>query len=241
MGFRDGLKQGGGFWNNVNVTVKSMNFTAKGPNEKKDGEWVYLVPTVRVDGQDKDTDSHLFLGAAKNYEISKDGKSVTGIDDRTGKPTSITTFQTKKKNGQLLGAGTFIMSLIDNGFPEDELPDLGKGEALSLQAVEGYRLRLKQLVDEVATKELGKRKAKEGDGAYDRTTPVVETVYGKDEAAGKGSKGMAAKGSKASKGDDALTAATDAAVVALIESNVTKTNKTGETPTAKVSMAVFRS
>lgn len=238
MGFSAGSKKGGGFWNNVNVKITEYEFSPKGPGEKKAGDWVYLVPTVREDGKDKDTNQHLFLGGVKNYEISKDGQSVTSIDENSGEALEMTTYGAKTP------AGRFLDTLLENGFPEDELPDLGAGEALNLEAIVGYRIRLVQEVDVEGTKKRGQRVDEKTGKKYDRTNTVVAAVYGNDDAPAKGTGAKTAvkgpKGIKADKGADALAKQTDDAVIAVIEGNVTKANKTGATPVAKLSMGVFR-
>jgi len=239
MGFSAGSKKAGGFWNNVNAKVTGYEFTAKGPGEKKDGDWVYLVPSVREDGKDKDTNQHLFLGGVKQYEISDDGQSVTSIDEASGDALEMTTYGAKTPTGR------FLDTLLENGFPEDELPDLGAGEPLSLGAIVGYRIRLGQEVDVEGTKKRGQRVDEKTGKKYDRTNTIVAAVYGNEgapAAKGTGSKTAAKAGAKgkADKGADALAKQTDDAVVAVILANVTKTNKTGATPVAKLSMGVFR-
>lgn len=238
MGFRGGLKQGGGFWNNVDGTITGYEFTTTPPGagkgKKATDEWIYFVPSVRVDGAEEDTNQHLFLGASERYEISDDGQTLTSIE---GSVTSI---------GARTPAGKFLDSLIEHGFPESNLPDLEGGEPLNLEAIIGTRVRLQQIKDVEGTAKRGKRKDAKTGKEYDRTDSVVSQVYdlpkaGKQASAGKPA--VATKGVKNGKPnglDRELLAKADKVVLDLIEAAVDKKNKTGEIPISKLSVGTLR-
>ena len=179
MGFSTNIRAGGGFLNNVDGVVTGYAFTACPPRSRQAGEWVYLVPSIRVDGSEEDITQHLFLGAVERYEISEDGQSLTMVD---GAPVTI---------GAKTPAGRFLASLITQGFPEARLPDLEQGEALSLEAMIGTRLRFVQEVDEASTLKVGKRKDKRTGKEYDRTNTLVAAVLA---LPGEGRKAKVAKG-----------------------------------------------
>ena len=230
MGFRAGIKAGGGFWNNVDVLVKGSRFTTIAPNASDEGESLFWVPVVRVDGQDKDTDRHFYVGKAEWFDVAEDGQSVTGV----GK--GVTTF------GAMMPFGKFVTSLLDKGFPEDELPDLEAGEPLSMAGLNGYRIRLIQEVDDAGNAKLGNRKDSTGkkEEGYPRTNTVVAQVYGRNGLAAnpKAAVNGNVKATKVS--DTALRDAADNAVVAIIEANTDKKNPAGETAVSKLSVGVIR-
>lgn len=190
-GFRSAIKRGGGFLNNVDGELKDYRFEARFKGEKKDGDNLYFVPEIQVDGADEPVDQHLYLGASERYEISEDGKSLTMVDE------SPVTF------GYSIPFGLFMETLIDaaekaEGVEKGEseleasLPNLADGEALNLEALIGRRFRFKQEIDEKANEKFGKRKGK-GKNApkdgYNRTNTVIDAVLG----------GKAGKASKTSK------------------------------------------
>ena len=180
MGFSANIRAGGGFLNNVDGVIVGYLFTACPPQSRQAGEWVYLVPSIRVDGSEEDVTQHLFLGAIERYEISDNGQSLTMVDG-----ASVTI-------GAKTPAGRFLASLIAQGFPESRLPDLEQGEALNLEAMVGTRLRFVQEVDEASTLKIGKRKDKRTGKEYDRTNTLVAAVLalpGEDGGKAKGTKG----------------------------------------------------
>lgn len=205
MGFMGGLKKGGGFLNNVDGRIVGYEFTTVPPTGKDESEWVYLVPEVRQDGADKDDTQHLFLGAADKYEISDDGKTLTGVDE-------ITTL------GANTPAGLFLGSLAEKGGAELQalLPDLEGGDALNLENVfrpkDGVRVRFVQVKDEKGTSKRGQREVKDKKTGkvtkYDRTNTVISAVYEIPGAApAKGAKSapagkVAAKGKAKSNNDE---------------------------------------
>lgn len=245
MGIRGAIKSGGGFWNNVDVTLLGVTFTTVPPGEDAEsGEWMYMVPEVQVDGADGPTTQHLFMGAAERYSIEEDGaSSISGVDDA---PVSI---------GANTPAGKFVNSLLDANPEldiEGALPDVEAGEALTFEGIAGARLRLKQQRDEEGTKKRGKRKVKGKDGKtkeYDRTDTVVVTVYsigGEKPAKGKpgakpvAGKPAASKPAPGKKTDTEVRDKADAAVVSLCEAAVDKKNKTGKIPTSKISVGILK-
>ena len=177
MGFSKNIRASGGFLNNVDGTFVSYEFTRVPPKQRKESEWVYLVPSIRVDGSEEEVTQHLFMGGAERYEISKDGLSLTMVDET---PVTI---------GAKTPAGRFLGSLIEKGFPESSLPDLEAGEALNLEAVNGTRLRFVQEKDPEGTEKAGKRKDKKTGKEYDRTNTLVAAVLALpgEEKRGKGS------------------------------------------------------
>lgn len=249
MGIRGVIKQGGGFWNNVDGRLEGVTFTTVPPGaDAEASEWIYMVPEIHIDGADKPTTQHLFMGAAERYTLEEDGANeVSGVDDA---PVSI---------GSNTPAGKFLTTLLDANPEKDVealLPDVEGGEALTFEALAGTRLRLKQEVDEAGTKKQGKRKVKDPKTGktkeYDRTNTVVVTVYslpgeegsggkkpvGKSPAA-KGGKAPAGKPAKAPKGNP-LQDKADTAIKELIEAAVDKKNPQGTIPVSKLSVGILR-
>lgn len=227
-GFAGGIKEGGGFLNNVDGTITGYEFTAVPPNGKEDGEWLYFVPTIQQDGADKEVTQHFFLGAAENYEISKDGQSVSADGG--------VTFGAKTPFGRL------IKSMLANGLDEESLPDLEGGDDLELSALVDRRYRFAQEIDEAANAKLGKRKVKDKKTKkmveYNRTNTVVVKVYDADEdeaPKGKAAKttGKASKSKKDDDGDD-LTGEADSIVTDLLSDN------DGEIERGKLSLALTK-
>lgn len=198
MGFREQIKKGGGFFTGDGKLV-SYEFTKRFKGEKKDGDKVYFVPTVQMDGSEKEIDQHIFFGKEFDtaFEISEDGQELSMED---GSPVTIP---------YALPFGLFMDSLFAAAEKADvdidsELPDLSKGEPLNLEALVGRRYRFGQRVDEKGTSERGKRKAQNGK-EYDRTNTVVEAILGEDAKGG--GKASGSKGGKKGKGDDLETEA----------------------------------
>lgn len=185
MGFRDSIRGGGGFLNNVDGEITGYEFTTVPPQGKDESDWVYLVPSIKLDGADDEITQHLFFGGADRYEISDDGQTLSSTD------------------GIVIGAktpaGRLLLSMLDNGLDESELPDLSEGEDLELSALVGKRYRFAQEIDEEANKKLGKRKVKDKKTGkmveYNRTNTVVAKVYGTAESKpnGKGKPAAAVK------------------------------------------------
>ena len=160
------FRKGGGFLNDVDGEITNYEFTTepefltKGGGKRKsksDFNALYAVLSVRVDGADEDVETTFFVGSADEWEISDDGKTLTG-------------------DGNLqatIGWGLFISSLVEHGFPENDLPE----DEVNFEPIIGWRVRFVQQTNEKATAKYGKRKAKKGKGEYDRTDVVVSQVY----------------------------------------------------------------
>lgn len=240
MGFRSGLKGGGGLFSG-DGTLRQFVFSAIAPGDKKAGKWAYVVLAFQPDGSEKINTQHLFLGGVDQYEFEEGGTEATSVNDKTGGAKEKSTI------GKKTPSGLFFRTLYEAGDKasidfDTVLPDLDGGEALDFSALNGVRVALAQEVDVKATKELGKRKGSDGN-EYDRTNTVVETVYELAGAASaKGAGKSAAKGKAGKAEDTTVRDAADAVVLQLIADakKADKKNKTGETPTSKFKMAVLR-
>lgn len=199
MGFRDAIKKGGGFLNNVDGEITGYEFTDKFKGEKNAGEWCYFVPAIKVDGADDEVDQHLFMGGNDRYTISDDGQSIEMTD---GSPVTF---------GFSTPFGRFMDSIIEKGFDESELPDLAAGEPLELSAIVGRRFRFKQEVDEAGNSKRGKRKVKKNGKTveYDRTNTVIDAVLGAPTGTSKSVSRTNGSGKAAVKNDDVETRAAD--------------------------------
>lgn len=221
MGFRDQIKSGGGFLNDVDATITGYEFTNKDV-KGVESEWIYFVPSIKQDGAEDEVTQHFFMGGADRYEVSKDGQTVTDTD---GGPVSISA---------KMPFGLLLTSMLDNGLDEDGLPDLSEdGAELTLEALVDRRYRFIQVKDEKATKELGKRKDKKTKKEYDRTNTVVSKVYDADEAPSKGKKAAAGKSKGKEKDNDLTDEADD------ILNGIIKEGK-GSVPAAKLSMILTK-
>lgn len=226
MGFGGAIKGGGGFLNNVDGEITGYKFTNKNVKGEK-SEWVYFVPSIKQDGADDEVTQHFFMGGEDQYEISKDGQTVTSDGGVTlGKDTPM---------------GRLMKSIIDSGFDESELPDLEGGDDLELSALVERRFRFIQEIDEKANKELGKRKGtgKHKGKEFNRTNTVVSKVY---DVEAKGSKGKSSgktngkAAGKSKKNDDDDLQEEAVAVLTDLLGDV----KDGEIPRAKLSMALTK-
>lgn len=162
MGFRSSIRKGGGFLNGV--TGKIVKTAVESFDSKKGDEMLSIRLYIQQDGADEPVDTSLFYGAAEGMVVSDDKLSISRED---GEPVRI---------GADTGLGIFMASLLDIA-PELEarLPDLEAGEALSLVGIHGLRVEFRQRVNEEATKQRGKRKAKNG-REYSLSDLVVERV-----------------------------------------------------------------
>src|SRR5262245_58602794 len=230
MGFRDAKSKGGGFLNDVDGKIVDYIFTDKKVNGEK-SDSVYLVPTFRVDGYDKDVTQHMLIGQKEWFNISKDGKTVESVE---GGPIR---YNVDSKKGYI-GGWFFLESLLEHGLDEAELPDLGAGEPLNLEGVVGYRVRFKQYVDEKQTAQRGERKYTNAQGkeiSTPQTVVGVSAVYSKEGAGAKtaASKPALAKGAKTAN-TDAIRDKADAAIQALISAA-----KGGVLSRAKISVGII--
>lgn len=190
MSFRDQIKKGGGgFLNGVSGTLVGYEFTDRFKGEKEAGEWVYLVPSIMLDGADEPVDQHLFMGAAERYVISKDKQSITMADD------------SNVFIGGTTPTGLFLSTAVDKDTDDaftSQLPDLSAGEPLELSAMVGQRFTFKQEVDEEGTRKRGKRVVGTGKDKkeYNRTNTVIDAVLGAPASGGRGKGAAAAIGKK---------------------------------------------
>jgi hypothetical protein len=199
MGFRGAIKKGGGFFTGDGKLI-SYEFTKRFKGEKKDGDKLYFVPTVQMDGSEKEIDQHIFFGKEFDtaFEISDDGQELSMED---GSPVKIPAD---------LPFGLFMDTLFvaaDKAGVDlnDELPDIEAGEPLNLTALVDRRFRFGQKVDEKGTASRGKRKADNGK-EYDRTNTIVEALLGEGDSKSSG-KASGSKGGKKGKDDDPETEA----------------------------------
>ncbi len=190
MSFRDAIKTGGGGFFTGDGEQLSYEFTKRFKGEKKDGEWVYFVPTVQIDGADKTIDQHMFLGSADEYEVSDDGQELTMAD---GGPV---TFGGSTPFGRYIDTAT--AKDTDRLFVDD-LPDPADG-TLSLEAMNGQRFHFAQEIDVKGTEKRGPRKVKDKKTGkvreFPRTNTVIEKVLGTKGKAAAGKTGTPSKGKK---------------------------------------------
>lgn len=200
MGLKNKLKTGGGFLNNVDVTMTDANWvvgdTSKikaGKNKGKDFTPLSLVVEPTVDGADEPTPQRLLVGNAEGmtFEISDDGKSI------------------EFSEGGLYAnseAGKFLNSCEK---PEDgdlQITDFGDEDNASLidvTALVGARMRLVRPVNPDRPKQKGKD-GKEYD-ARDLLCAQVYELADEKPAKGKSAKPTAGKGKPApadENGDD---------------------------------------
>lgn len=195
-------KAGGGFLNGETAKIVGYGWDTK---EWGEGEKAYSSLTLRLDIQQDGADEPVkqFLPAGFAYEgmtISDDELTVEGGDD----PESAIV-------GEKSEAGRFLQTLVENGFPEDDIPD----NCRNLEALLDWRVTFgKELNKErqmaAGKKKLGKAKAASASEEdimkagrrqdkndktkfYNHDQLVVTAVVGKDEG---GKKGKAAAGKK---------------------------------------------
>lgn len=223
MGF--GIKKGGGGrLNNVDGEITSYEITTRpaGGGPKDTSKWVYYVPSILQDGSKEEITQHFFIGAAEEFEISKDGQSASSEE-----PIA-------------LGAssGALMQSVIAAGFPEDELPDTEAGEDLEFSALNGKRFKFTQVPDDARTKkEGGPRKVKDKKTGkmreYPWTMTVVSAYYEADAKSTKGGKAEV-KGKGKSKAVEMDEECGDVLKAVLAEAD------DNELPYKKLSMALTR-
>ncbi len=159
----------------------------KGKNKGKTWSPISFVPVFKQDGAEKSDSQRLLLcnADAVDATVSEDGKTVT-----FGEGTRIFA-----DNETMI----FIQSLVDGGFPEDQLDD--DPNVLNLEPAIGARLRLIQEVNAEKTKMQGKQKNDKTGKEYDRRDLKVQTVIAMPTAKSKAGK-PAVKGGKAAKPAD---------------------------------------
>jgi hypothetical protein len=184
MGLLDKFRKGGGgFLNNVDGLVTDLRFTTEPDfggeaKARKEGEStpLWAVLTVRVDGDEKgDQATHLYAGAADEFVISEDGRSLTPAVD-----------------GAMLWGGTAFLQFYESLVKGDETIDVDAEEdgTLNFSAVVGVRARFIQVKDVEAMARAakkagaskgkinaqGQRKGKDGK-FYDQRALQVSEVY----------------------------------------------------------------
>lgn len=252
MSLRDRFRKGGGgFLNNVDGLIVDYRFTtepdfgkeAPARQRKEDDVtplWVEL--TVRQDGQEKTESTHLYAGAADDFVISEDGKTLSPASD----------------DAMLWGGTAFLQlygSLCDNA-EEGFDPDVEAGQDLNFEHIIGARVRFVQVKDEDAMKRAAK-KAGQSKGKinaqgqklgkdkkyYDIRTLQVSEVYSLGNevdapapAAAKGKAGRPTQGqvkgstkttspSKTAKGDGDIAEFAEVTLLQLIGASKTKSLK----------------
>lgn len=188
------FKRGGGFLNNVDGVITGYQFTDEFPggdsgSKKKKGDFnaLYCILSARVDGAEDDVTTTLFAGGADDFEISEDGHTLEPLAEGGGMRANTPFFK-------------FLESLIEHNFPETNFPE----DVINFEAMIGTRVTFVQVVDEEATKKLGKKKSKDGKKEYNRTDLKVSAVLALPAVAGaKASKSAAAPAKGATKGKPA--------------------------------------
>ena len=206
-------KKGGGFLNNVDVTISGYEFIAgetapikKGSRKGELFTPLWIVPSFLEDGADEPQTQRLLIGDAARFgEISGDGLTLNTTDGSISQRSE---------------AGVFIYSLIQGGFPETSLSD--DDTILNFEPVIGARGRLKQVRDPEKTARQGKRQGKDGK-EYDQTVLQVDTVLDLPSTRGRVSKEAVKLGSKESNKDASVATAATTALIGYLEETKTHT------------------
>jgi hypothetical protein len=199
LGFRSAVKKGGGFLVG-DGTLVDYEFSHKGFPAGEETEWIYLVPSILMDGAEEPVAQHLFLGAADRFEIEDDGKTLSGERMKFGGTPAGRLFDSMIEASDKVGANI-----------EDDLPNVDDGEALNLSGIVGKRFRFGKEVDQRANDKMGKKPRKKDGKAVkdkdgkpildDRTTMIIEAVLATSNGNGNGHK-AAPSAKKAAKGPD---------------------------------------
>lgn len=169
-------RKGGGFLNGVWGVITNYRWTDEfngepfraGKSKNAQGimkerfHSLYLVPSVRIDGADKDETTTLFAGGYDNYEVSEDGLTLTTPE---GGPCSISAGS---------AAGKFLTSIVEAGFDENRFSE--DEDSVNLEPIIGQRVHFIQRTNAEDTKKLGKRLDKKTGKTYDRQDLVVDDV-----------------------------------------------------------------
>lgn len=224
------FKRSGGFLNNVDGVISGYEFTDEfpgGTKQAKKGDFnpLYFLLKVRVDGADDDIQTTLFAGSADDFEISRDGATLTPVAEGVG----------LRESSDL---AHFMATLLDSGFPAantelfySDSPE----DAIDFRAIVGTRVRFVQAKDDEATKRLGPRKDKKTGKSYDRQRLEVTKVYALPASRQATAPARAAKGGGKMNGsakDVSLIALADDVLVAIVQ------DKGGSMPKAKLPLAV---
>jgi len=172
MGLRDAFsKKGGGRLNNVDATVVDYEFSTTFPYEAKGKttgkkstfNTLWFNASIKTDGAEEAVVEPIFAGDADQWDISEDGHSVSPKEgaDRASFFGSIV---------------PLLDEMITAGFPE---PDYEAGGDIDLSSLVGERFRFVQVVDEEATKRMGKQiDKKDPKKSYDRKRLGVTEYHG---------------------------------------------------------------
>lgn len=184
---------GGGLLDDVDVTIAKAAFAAWDYGGTRSDKVPALQVTLTGDEVDGEHEQFFSAGSAKDFAPSKDGKELMSIGSRTSLNDSS-------------NAAIFLKSLIDAGFPEDDLGD-------DITAIEGVNCHVKR-VPAPERKGLKKR-----DGDREATVLVVTELNEAKKAKGKAvaAKGKTVVKGKKGKGDDAdIAAEAEKAVLAVL-------------------------
>ena len=172
-----GFSSGGGFLNNVDGTLTGGEFwTAEelwpGKTKKRDDGFIplYYQLALRVDGAKKDITVRLFAGGEGDWQLSDDRRTLEPLREGAKFPAT----------SEL---GAFVTAMVEQGFPEEELPE----DVINYEAFDGYRVRFIQVPKlDKATGKQRTRTPKTGAYAgrtFNDTFTSVGAVYGKEASA----------------------------------------------------------
>ena len=225
------FKRGGGYLNEVDVTIVGYQWTVgdeatikKGSRKGETFTPLSLEPEFLVDGEDEPKTQRLLLGDANGYgEVTDDG-AVLQTPDGQG-------------IGERSEVGIFLQSLISGGFDGDLFGD--DETAIDLRPMIGARVRLVQEVNVEKTKRQGKQQGKDGK-EYDRRDLKVATFHGMAEAAPKAKAGAKpAAGKDAPKGKkEPVVDIAELATATLLE--ILSEQKDNSIAKSKLSMAILK-
>ena len=199
-------KPGGSFLNGVSGIINSLTFKLGKSGETKDGRpWQQYsgVVVITPDGGSP-TEQYLHAGFLDDgFSVSsKDGRSIDG--EGTYELDTDTPL------------GKFVVSLVDQGEGKKSVPEALLGDLRNYDGIAGTRATFVRVVDEEATKKLGKRKGKEGTKSagkeFDRDNLLVSEVISLPEPKKSGQKTTAPKAAKATAPAAAPAAPAPAAV-----------------------------
>lgn len=169
---------GGGSFNGVDGVISDYEFTTTHPfaseDKKANEDYIYAAISADLDGNDDTQVTALFVGSADDFTISKDGKTLTPVDDDNG----------LRVNSPF---SKFVNSLVEKGFPESSLPE----DAINFETIIGTRVRFVQVDDVDAAGNVKKRKVLKGKfkgREFPQTHTEIGAVYELPGKAGKGVK-----------------------------------------------------
>ncbi len=202
--------EGGGLIDDVDVVIKEARFVMWDYNGKSAaGDSPCLHLNLDLDGDE--VEQYYSMGAAKDWMPSEDGKNLLAVGSASG--------IRKSSNG-----GIFLMSLIDAGFPADDLAE-------DVSVLDGLQAHMVQVP---APKRKGLKDEKES--KYEKTILVVSSIIalpgekkkpkGAPKNAGSGStkpKGKAT--AKTEEPDNDINSAAVTAILGILADEPTLTKK----------------